>query len=131
MLKELSDSSLQLQLLFYRKEERKRTLKRYLVIVDSAVYFTSYFFSFCKFKDFLQLMINAASDDKTGAKQKLTDDDIIGNAITFMLAGYDTTSNTLGYTCYLLALNPHVQEKLQQEIDNYYEENPVIVLVLL
>ena len=48
-----------------------------------------------------------------------------------MLAGYDTTSNTLGYTSYLLALNPDKQDKLCADIDAYYEKNEVLVKVLV
>ena len=71
-------------------------------------------------------MIDASIEEgESGRKKTLTDEEIMGNAITFMLGGYDTTALVLSYTSYLLALNPHVQEKLQQEIDNYYEENPV------
>lgn len=58
-------------------------------------------------------------------RQKLTDEDIISHSIVFLLAGYETTSNTLGYTTYLLALNPEAQEKLQAKIDAYFEDKPV------
>ena len=37
-----------------------------------------------------------------------------------MLAGYETTSTALGFTAYELALNPHVQKKIQDEIDEYF-----------
>ena len=47
-------------------------------------------------------------------------------ATDFMLAGYETTSNTLGFTSYLLALNTDKQDKLCAEIDTYYEKNEVI-----
>ena len=59
-------------------------------------------------------------------KKKLTDKEIVGHAITFMLAGYETTANALSYTSYLLALHPHEQEKLQAEIDSYFSEHPVM-----
>ena len=70
-------------------------------------------------------MIDATAEGED-VKNKLTDSQIIGNAITFMLAGYETTANALSYTSYLLALNPRIQEKLQEEIDTYMEENPVM-----
>lgn len=74
-------------------------------------------------------MIDASVDDgESGGKKTLDDKSIVGNAISFMLAGYDTTANTLSYTSYLLALHPRVQERLQQEIDEYYEDNPVITM---
>ena len=74
------------------------------------------------------------SEDKdTGATQcpahkkegKLTDEQVVGHAIGILLAGYDTTANALAYTSYLLALNPDIQEKLQSEIDSYFDDKPV------
>ena len=105
-----------------------------------------------QYKDLLQLMIDASEEGgrggeeqamgekegdsqqeaaatcpmkKTSQERKLTDQEIVAHAITFILAGYETTSNTLAYTSYLLALNPDVQEKLQAEIDSYYDSKPV------
>ncbi len=54
-----------------------------------------------------------------------TDEQVVGHAIEMLLAGYETTANTLAYTSYLLALNPDIQEKLQSEIDSYFDEKPV------
>ena len=71
-------------------------------------------------------MIDATVEDAKSSRQKLTEEEITAHAIFFMLAGHETTANTLSYTSYLLALNPHVQEKLQAEIDSFFEENPVI-----
>ena len=42
-----------------------------------------------------------------------------------LMLGYETTSNCLAYTSYLLALNPDKQDTLYQEIENFYHENPV------
>ena len=41
------------------------------------------------------------------------------------LLGYETTSNCLAYTSYLLALHPDKQDMLYQEIEKFYHENPV------
>ena len=56
---------------------------------------------------------------------RLTNEEIVAHAVAFILAGYETTSNTLAYTSYLLALHPDVQESLQSEIDIYFDEKPV------
>ena len=67
---------------------------------------------------------DAAAQDDDG-KSTLSDAEISSHSLTFMLAGYETTSNALSYTSYLLALNPEIQEKLQNEIESYYQDNPV------
>jgi cytochrome P450 len=40
-----------------------------------------------------------------------------------MLAGYDTTSNALSYSSYVLATHPEEQAKLQEEIDQKFGAN--------
>ena len=70
-------------------------------------------------------------DGDGSTQQKLTDDQIVAHSVTFMLAGYETTSTALSYVSYLLALNPTIQERLQQEIDDYFQNNPVRVMYLL
>ena len=66
-------------------------------------------------------MIDAEND----SKKSFTIQEFAGFSIDFLLAGYETTANTLSFTTYLLAMNPDVQEKLQTEIDQCYEEDPV------
>ena len=56
---------------------------------------------------------------------RLTNEEIVAHAVTFLLAGYETTANTLSFTSYLLAINPHIQERLQSEIDSYFDDKPV------
>nr|XP_042124325.1 cytochrome P450 3A9-like isoform X3 [Peromyscus maniculatus bairdii] len=47
----------------------------------------------------------------------ISDLEIMAQSITFMSAGYETTSTTLSFITYLLAIHPNVQKKLQHEID--------------
>ena len=74
-------------------------------------------------------MIEASVQEEEGcpvqSDKKLTNEQIVSHSVTFFLAGYETTANTLSYTAYLLALHPVIQEKLQREIDSYLDDNPV------
>lgn len=54
----------------------------------------------------------------------LTEEGIVNITMDILLAGFDTTANSLCFVSYLLALNPDVQRKLQTEIGSYFEENP-------
>ncbi|NWQ60192.1 CP3A9 protein, partial [Neopipo cinnamomea] len=73
--------------------------------------------------DFLQLMIesqNSASHENKEANHSykaLTDTEILAQAFIFIFAGYEPTSNTLGYLAYEVAVHPDVQQKLLEEID--------------
>ena len=69
-------------------------------------------------------MIDAA-DGEGGEEKKLSDEEIVGHSIVFLIAGNETTANTLAFTSYLLALNPEIQEKLQAKIDEYFKSKPV------
>ena len=74
-------------------------------------------------KDLLQLMLDASGSED--AHNELQTGEIIADSVGFMLAGYETTSTALAFATYLLAANPQEQEKLANEIHEYFEENPV------
>lgn len=62
-----------------------------------------------KRKDILSLLVK--SND-------FSDNDLAHQVLTMMAAGHETTSNTLGWCAYLLALNPEIQSQLRDEIRN-------------
>ena len=70
-------------------------------------------------------MLDTHKENTSGSSKGLTDREIVVHSITFLLAGYETTSNALSYTSYLLALHPEVQERLSREIEEYFEDKPV------
>ncbi|KAM4734352.1 thromboxane-A synthase [Anableps anableps] len=53
-------------------------------------------------------------------RKMMTEDEIVGQAFVFLLAGYETSSNTLAFTCYLLAVNPECQRQVQEEVDDFF-----------
>ncbi|KAI9787499.1 MAG: hypothetical protein M1839_000028 [Geoglossum umbratile] len=64
-----------------------------------------------------------SGDSKT--TQPLTDDEIMGNAFVFILAGHETTANTLHFSLLSLALNLSAQRHLQQDLDRYFGKRPI------
>ncbi|TGJ85111.1 hypothetical protein E0Z10_g3634 [Xylaria hypoxylon] len=56
-----------------------------------------------------------------GTKVSLTNEEIKGNLFIFLLAGYDTTANTIIYACIILALYPDIQSKVLDEITEFYK----------
>ncbi|KAK1784619.1 hypothetical protein P4O66_003305 [Electrophorus voltai] len=62
------------------------------------------------------------------SKTMMTEDEIIGQAFIFLLAGYETSSNTMAFVSYLLAIHPPCQEKLQREVDDFYTKYVIFSL---
>ncbi|XP_069820276.1 thromboxane-A synthase isoform X2 [Dendropsophus ebraccatus] len=98
-------------------------------------------------RDFLQLMLDARSSaarvsvdhfdivnqaDVTApvgeepvrrAAKTLSEDEILGQAFIFLIAGYETTCSLLSFTTYLLATHPACQEELLREVDHFAENH--------
>ena len=49
---------------------------------------------------------------KQSNNEPLSDDEVIAQAFIFFLASFQTTTSTLSYCCYELALNQQIQNKL-------------------
>jgi cytochrome P450 len=47
--------------------------------------------------------------------ERLSENELVANVFTLLLAGEDTTAGTLAWALYLLALNPDVQEAVRRE----------------
>jgi cytochrome P450 len=60
----------------------------------------------------LEAMIAAADEGDSG----VDDRDIAGNVLTMLLAGEDTTANTMSWMIYLLHKNPQALARAQQEV---------------
>ena len=60
----------------------------------------------------LEAMIVAADQPGSG----ITDAELTGNVLTMLLAGEDTTANTLAWMTYLLTQNPAAMQRLKEEV---------------
>lgn len=75
--------------------------------------------------DFMQLLLeNRITDEDVakGAEKGLTKNEIIGNSMVMILAGFENTANTMGFLAYNLATHPKIQSYLQSEIDEMIKE---------
>lgn len=61
----------------------------------------------------LEAMLMAAANEGSG----ITDTEVSGNVMTMLLAGEDTTANTLAWLIWLLHRHPEAQAKARAEID--------------
>nr|Q9Y8G7.1 RecName: Full=Bifunctional cytochrome P450/NADPH--P450 reductase; AltName: Full=Cytochrome P450foxy; AltName: Full=Fatty acid omega-hydroxylase; AltName: Full=P450foxy; Includes: RecName: Full=Cytochrome P450 505; Includes: RecName: Full=NADPH--cytochrome P450 reductase [Fusarium oxysporum]BAA82526.1 fatty acid omega-hydroxylase (P450foxy) [Fusarium oxysporum] len=75
-------------------------------------------------KDLLAAMLNGV-DPQTG--EKLSDENITNQLITFLIAGHETTSGTLSFAMYQLLKNPEAYSKVQKEVDEVVGRGPVLV----
>ena len=86
--------------------------------------------------DLINLMIKAmenegdenevTKDEETSisgkSTKKLDHLSLIATPMALLIAGYDTTAQTMSFCFYELAKNPEIQERLQAEIDQAYED---------
>ncbi|KAI7911783.1 hypothetical protein M0657_010772 [Pyricularia oryzae] len=75
-----------------------------------------------KRRDFLNAMLQN-SDPETG--EKLDDEEIVRNLITFLVAGHETTSGMLCFATYYLLKHPETLAKAQKEVDDVVGTGPV------
>ena len=75
-------------------------------------------------EDLLHLMLTANEDMTEEGFSKLTDEEIVGQCVIFLFAGYETSSNTLAFITYYLATHQDVQDKLREEIKQVVKSNP-------
>ena len=57
------------------------------------------------------------------SKHSLDELSVVATAFVLFIAGYDTTGMTLSFLAYEMSKNPEVQKKLQEEIDQAFDES--------
>ncbi|XP_053996823.1 cytochrome P450 9e2-like [Hylaeus anthracinus] len=69
--------------------------------------------------DMIQLMMETRG--KLGPGKELTIDDMTAQAFVFFFGGFESTSTLMCFAAYEVGVNPEIQKKLQEEIDEVLE----------
>jgi cytochrome P450 len=64
------------------------------------------------------------SDEMMGQLFTLSDSEVLGNLFVFMVAGHETSANTIHFTLILLALHPSIQKQVQDELASILQGRP-------
>jgi cytochrome P450 family 6 len=72
--------------------------------------------------DLIDLLSNLKDNEKFTDEYKFDDIKMAAQALTFFSAGNDTTSLTISFTLYELALNPTIQARLRQELKETFSK---------
>ena len=70
--------------------------------------------------NFLDAMVLGQSDDVAA----FTDAELVGSALTMLLAGEDTTANSLAWMMHLMSEHPEAQARMQEEADRVLGDAP-------
>lgn len=63
--------------------------------------------------DLLGMLLRARDEEGTLSARRVRDE-----AVTFMIAGHETTANGMAWMWYLLALNPSARDRMLEEVDS-------------
>ena len=78
-------------------------------------------------RNLLEAMIVAADQPDSG----LGDRQVVGNVLTMLLAGEDTTANTLAWMIHLLKQNPRALQRLQDEVRTHAPDPSRFTMALM
>jgi len=75
-------------------------------------------------RDLLTLLIKANMAMDIPESQRLTDEEVLAQVPTFIVAGHETTSTATMWALFALTQHPNVQQKLRDELFTVATENP-------
>ncbi|KAJ6481953.1 cytochrome P450 [Mycena sanguinolenta] len=77
-------------------------------------------------RDLLSVLLKANMSTSVPAHQRMSDAELIAQIPTFVVAGHETTSNSILWALHSLSLHPATQKKLRKELFTMFSENPTM-----
>ncbi|KAF5350051.1 hypothetical protein D9756_009191 [Leucocoprinus leucothites] len=77
-------------------------------------------------RDLLSLLLKANMSTEIPDHQRMSDEDVLAQVPTFLVAGHETTSNATTWALHSLSLRPDVQNKLREELFTIQTDNPTM-----
>lgn len=77
-------------------------------------------------RDLLNLLVRANTSKEIPAHQRLSDDDVLAQVPTFLVAGHETTSTGLTWALFALTQNIAAQTRLREELLSLDTEHPTL-----
>jgi len=74
--------------------------------------------------DLLSLLVRANTATDLSDSQRMSDEDVLAQVPTFLVAGHETTSTATTWALFALTQNPDVQTKLRDELLKVSTDNP-------
>ncbi|KAJ3774193.1 cytochrome P450 [Lentinula raphanica] len=75
-------------------------------------------------KDLLSLLVRSNMSKDIPEQQRMTDEDVIAQVSTFLVAGHETTSTTLTWALFAMTQKKEIQIKLRKELLQVATESP-------
>ncbi|KZS96610.1 cytochrome P450 [Sistotremastrum niveocremeum HHB9708] len=66
--------------------------------------------------DLCSLLVRANMSPDVPESLRLSDEDVVAQIPTFLIAGHETTTTTVAWALYIIATNPEIQNKIRREI---------------
>ncbi|KAJ3570544.1 hypothetical protein NP233_g4329 [Leucocoprinus birnbaumii] len=77
-------------------------------------------------RDLLSLLLKANMSTDVPENQRMSDEDVLAQVPTFLVAGHETTSNATTWALYALSIRPDIQTKLRDELFTIQSDNPTM-----
>ncbi|KAJ7123213.1 cytochrome P450 [Mycena filopes] len=77
-------------------------------------------------RDLLSLLVRANTAKDVPANQRLSDEDVLAQVPTFLVAGHETTSMATTWALFALTQNPAAQTRLRRELLSVPTEDPTM-----